>query len=75
MLGEYAEIGSIHGPLSSVLPPPVSEDTVQYSIPDLARINGASLLPPQLPSSEESVSGLEAAELVDDSNVHPLGQL
>ena len=73
MIGEYAEI-RLHA--STTLPPPQTEDTVQYSILDVALLSAASTTsPPPAAASfaERSQQMIGEEEPIKETDVHPLG--
>ena len=73
MIGEYAEI-RLHA--STTLPPPQTEDTVQYSILDVALLSATSTTSPPPASSrsaERSQQMIGKKEPIQETDVHPLG--
>ena len=72
MIGEYAEI-RLHA--STTLPPPQTEDTVQYSKKlDVALLSATSTTsPPPVSSAERSQQMIGEEEPIKETDVHPLG--
>ena len=71
MIGEYAEI-RLHA--STTLPPPQTEDTVQYSKLDVALLSAASTIsPPPASSAERLQQMIGEEEPIKETDVHPLG--
>ena len=69
MIG-YAEI---HLHASTTQPPPHTEDTVQYSVLDVALLSAAS--PPPVASAERSQLMIEEEDPIKETDIHPLGML
>ena len=72
MTGMYAKIGV---QACTTLPPPCTEERVQYSILNTALLSAASTTPPAQPASsaERSQQTIEEVETVKERDVHPLG--
>ena len=68
MIGEYAEI-RLHA--STTLPPPQTEDTVQYSKLDVALLSATSPPPAFFAERSQQISG--GVEPFQETDVHPLG--
>ena len=70
----YAEI---HLHASTTQPPPHTEDTVQYSVLDVALLSAASTTTPVPPVSygERSQLMIEEEEPIQETDIHPLGKL
>ena len=73
MIGGYAEI---HLHASTTQPPPHTEDTVQYSVHNMALFSATSTTsPPPVSYGERSPQSFEKEEPINETNVHPLGKL
>ena len=73
MTGMYAEIG-VHA--STTLPPPTTDERVQYSILDTELLSAASITTPAPPAtSTEIEQTIEEGEPVKETDLHPLGLL
>ena len=68
MIGEYAEI-RLHA--STTLPPPQTEDTMQYSKLDVALLSATSTTLPSSAKRSQQMIGEE--EPIKETYVHPLG--